>query len=146
MYKFFFAYEKPIAVLIADDNKFIREGPGILISETENRQLIGEAGNGEEAIAFALDLVPDLILMYINMVPVNGFEAARKILINKPAARINVVSLQTESVYIKKMISIDAKDYLTQSASPGENIKAIREVAAGEKYPDNDFLYNVLSY
>lgn len=137
--------KKPITVLIADDNKFIREGLGILISETENMELIGEAGNGEEAIAFASDLVPDVILMDINMFPVNGFEATRKILINNPAARIIGLSLHTESIYIKNMISIGAKGYVTKSASPGEIIAAIREVAAGGKYSDNDFLHNVLS-
>jgi len=108
----------------------------MLISGTEDLQLVGEAKSGEEAIALARELSPDIILMDINMSPVNGFEATRKILKYTPAARIIGLSLHTSPAYARNMLKLGAKGYVTKSAAQQEIIEAIMKVAAGGKYID----------
>jgi DNA-binding NarL/FixJ family response regulator len=128
--------KKQIAVLIADDNKIMRKTLSMLISGMEDVHLTGEASNGEEAIALAKEHSPDIILMDINMSPVNGFEATRKILMQNPAVKIIGLSLHTEPSYARNLLNLGAKGYVTKSAAHEEIIEAIRIVAAGGKYID----------
>lgn len=125
-----------IRVLIADDNKMMREILSMLITDLKEIQIAGEAHNGEEAIALAKKLSPDIILMDINMSPVNGFEATRKILKQNPPAKIIGLSLHKAPSYAKNMLQLGAKGYVTKSASHQEIIEAIKKVAAGGKYID----------
>jgi len=127
---------KPISVLIADDNHHIRESLHVLLGPLENITLVGEACNGEEAIVLAAELNPDIILMDINMSPVNGFEATRKILKQNPAIKIIGLSLHVEAPYCRNMLRLGARGYVTKSSPYTEIITAINEVAAGKKYID----------
>jgi CheY-like chemotaxis protein len=131
-----FYMEKPINVLIADDNNFFRETLRILLAGADNIVLAGEAKNGEEAIALAASLCPCIILMDINMTPVNGFEATRKILKQNPANRVIGLSMHSEASYCKNLLRLGAKGYVTKSAPYTAIIDAILEVAAGGKYID----------
>lgn len=131
-----FIMEKQITVLIADDNSFIRESLRILLSPLKDITLIGEAKNGEETIIMAHEFCPAIIIMDINMSPVNGFEATRKILKQNPGIKIIGLSLHTEPSYCKNLLRLGAKGYLTKSAPHTEIIDAIKAVAAGGKYID----------
>ena len=126
--------EKQITILIADDNKLMRETLRMIISNIENVILVGEAFNGEQAIALASQLSPDIILMDINMSPINGFEATRKILKQNPSAKIIGLSLHKQPSYAKNILQLGAKGYVTKSSTHQEIIKAIKIVAAGGKY------------
>jgi DNA-binding NarL/FixJ family response regulator len=128
--------KKQITILIADDSILMRKTLSMLISVTAGFHLAGEASNGEEVIALANELSPDIILMDINMSPVNGFEATRKILKHNPAAKIIGLSLHKEPAYAKNMLKLGAKGYVTKSAPHQEIIEAIMKVAAGGKYID----------
>ena len=130
--------KKQITVLIADDNKLMREILSKLISGTENLLLAGEASNGEEAIKLAGEISPDIILMDINMSPVNGFEATRKILLQNPDIKIIGLSLHNKPSYKKNILQLGAKGYIAKSNSHLKIIEAIKEVAAGKKYIDED--------
>lgn len=130
--------KKEITVLIADDNKLMQKALSLLISGTDGLQLAGEARSGEEAIALAKELSPDIILMDINMSPVNGFEATRKILKHNQSARIIGLSLHKEPTYAKNMFKMGAKGYVTKSAAHKEIIDAIMKVAAGGNYIGKD--------
>jgi DNA-binding NarL/FixJ family response regulator len=127
---------KPISVLIADDNHHIRESLHVLLGPLENMVLVGDASNGEEAIAMAAELNPDIILMDINMSPVNGFEATRKILKQNPDVKIIGLSLHVEASYCRNMLRLGARGYVTKSSPYHEIISAINEVFAGGKYID----------
>jgi len=130
--------KKQITVLIADDNKLMRETLSMLITVTENLQLVAQARNGDEVIALASEFSPDVILMDINMSPVNGFEATRKILKQNPAAKIIGLSLHKKPSYAKNMMQLGAKGYVTKSAPHEEIIEAIRKVADGGKHIDKN--------
>jgi two-component system, NarL family, invasion response regulator UvrY len=127
-----------ITVLIADDNIHVRESLRIILTPVENMQVVGEAKNGEEAIAMASKFVPDIILMDINMSPVNGFEATRKILKQFPGIKIIGLSLHKELSYCRNMMRLGAMGYVTKSSPYEEIIIAVKTVAAGEKYIDKE--------
>jgi DNA-binding NarL/FixJ family response regulator len=130
--------KKQITILIADDNNLMRRTLSVLISGMKDAVLAGEAANGEEAIALAGELLPDIILMDINMSPVNGFEATRKILIQNRAAKIIGISLHNRPSYTKNMLKLGAKGYITKTAPHYEIIEAINTVASGGKYISRD--------
>jgi DNA-binding NarL/FixJ family response regulator len=130
--------EKQITVLIADDNHRMRESLRLLIGEMENTRLVGEAASGEEAISLAAALLPDVILMDINMSPVNGFEATRKIVSRHPSCRIIGLSLHAVPFYARNLLQLGAKGYVTKSASYLNIIEAIRVVAAGGEFIDQN--------
>lgn len=124
----------PITILIADDNKLMRQTLKLIIAGFPGSKLAGEATSGEEAIALAKELLPNIILMDINMAPVNGFEATRKILKENPTAKIIGLSLHNQPSYAKNMLQLGAKGYISKEAHHNEIIEAIQKVAAGEKY------------
>jgi len=128
--------QQPITVLIADDNPLMRESLRIILAAQHYLHLVAEAANGEEAIELAENHQPDIILMDINMSPVNGFEATRKILKKFPSMKIIGLSLHTEVSYCRNMLRLGARGYVAKSSPYEEIIFAIREVAAGKKYID----------
>lgn len=128
----------PIAILIADDNKLMRQTLKLIIAGIYGAKLVGEATNGEEAIALAKEYVPDIILMDINMTPINGFEATRKILKENPSIKIIGLSLHSQPSYAKNMLQLGAKGYISKEANHNEIIEAIQKVAAGERYIARD--------
>ena len=130
--------DKLITILIADDSRVFRETLQFLCSTIDTIRIIGEATNGEEAIAFAAANSPDIILMDINMSPVNGFEATRRILQVNPTIKIIGVSMHTEPSYCKKMLRLGAKGYVAKEAAHAEIIEAIHEVNAGGSYIDKE--------
>lgn len=127
-----------ITVLIVDDNMYMRETLSYLISHTPELQFIGEASNGLEAIAKAVELRPDVILMDINMSPINGFEATRKLLKINPAFKIIGISVNAQSSYARNLLQLGARGYLTKTSPHTEIAHAIIQVAAGEEYICNE--------
>ena len=126
--------DKAITILIADDNKYIRETIRFLLSRYDNLKLVGEAESGEEAIALAKQLSPDVVLIDINMSPINGFEATRKILKQNPATKIIGLSVHKQPSYAKNILQLGAKGYVTKSSPHKEIIQAIIQVAGGKDY------------
>lgn len=125
---------KEITILIADDNGFIRETLRFLISRVKHFKLVGEATNGLEAISMAEKLFPDIILLDINMAPVNGFEATRKIIRQSPSSKIIGLSVHTELSYARNILQLGAKGYITKTSPHKEIIHAIQQVSAGNEY------------
>lgn len=126
--------DKAITILIADDNKYIRETIRFLLSRFDNFKLIGEAESGEEAISLAKELNPDIILIDINMSPINGFEATRKILKQNPLTKIIGLSVHKQASYAKNILQLGAKGYVTKSSPHKEIIHAILQVSEGKEY------------
>jgi DNA-binding NarL/FixJ family response regulator len=123
-----------IKILIVDDNKLIRESLHIFLSSRENICIIGEAENGEEAILMVGSNTPDIVIMDINMSPMNGFETSRKIAEQYPSIKIIGFSMHTELSYCRDFLKLGAKGYLVKIGQPSEIIEAIQEVNAGKIY------------
>jgi DNA-binding NarL/FixJ family response regulator len=123
-----------IKILIVDDNKLIRESLQLFLSSHENLSIVGEAENGEQAILMAGSNIPDIVIMDINMSPMNGFETTRKISEQYPSVKIIGFSMHTELSYCRDFLELGAKGYLVKIGQPSEIIEAIEEVNKGNIY------------
>lgn len=125
---------KNITVLIADDHKLIREAWKLILRQDVRFQVAGEAANGEEAIAHAAHLQPQVVLLDINMSPVSGLEALPQILQHSPHSKVIGLSSYSQPGYAKKMLALGALGYVTKNASPDELLFAINEVSENRNY------------
>ena len=123
-----------ITVLLVDDHRLIRDSWSFILSSDTRFQVIGETSSGEEAIDIAKEKRPDIILMDVNMSPVNGFDATKQIRKLSPASKIIGVSMHSMPAYAKRMLQLGAMGYVTKNSSKDEMINAILEVNGGRKY------------
>jgi len=123
-----------ITILLVDDHKLIRDSWSFILNSDPRFIVIGETSSGQEAIELAREKRPNIILMDVNMSPVNGFDATRQIHKLSPESRIIAVSMHTMPAYAKRMLQLGAMGYVTKNSSKEEMIAAIIEVRAGKKY------------
>jgi DNA-binding NarL/FixJ family response regulator len=121
-----------IRVLIADDHVFYREGVRALLSDILDIQVLGEAATGEEAIARALEWVPDIILMDLKMPGLNGIEATRRIMQTHPETGILVITMFDDDDSVFAAMRAGARGYLLKDADREELVRAITAVQRGE--------------
>ena len=129
-----FMEKKQIRVIIADDHAMLRETWKILLHQNPAFSVIAECTNGAEAIELAQSHNPDIILMDVNMSPVNGFEATQEITQTMPGIKIIGISINNQPAYARNMIKAGASGYVTKNSSLQEIMEAITEVANGEIY------------
>ncbi len=123
---------EPIRLLIADDHPLFRDGLRALLESVPGMQVIGEVTTGNEVIAQAQALQPDLILMDIKMPGTNGIEATRRILSSSPHIRILILTMFEDDESVFAAIRAGARGYLLKGAVQEETLRAIRAVASGE--------------
>jgi DNA-binding NarL/FixJ family response regulator len=123
-----------IRVLLADDQVLIRSGFAALIGSADDLQVVGEAGDGAEAVRAAAELRPDVVLMDIRMPGVDGLTAARQIAGSAELADVRVIVLTTFEAdeYVFEALRSGASGFLGKSVEPEELLDAIRVVAQGE--------------
>lgn len=121
-----------IKVLIADDHVFYREGVRALLSNVPDIEVIGEAGSGEEAIAHATDLQPNIILMDLKMPGMNGIDATRKINEVYPNIGVLVITMFDDDDSVFAAMRAGARGYLLKDADKDEVVRAIVAVERGE--------------
>jgi DNA-binding NarL/FixJ family response regulator len=123
---------EPLRVLIADDHPLFRHGLAALLSGEPDFVLVGEATTGDEAIAHAESLQPDVILMDIRMPGINGIEATRRILQRDSQIRILVVTMFEDDASVFTAMRAGVRGYLLKDAQKAEMLRAIRAVGNGE--------------
>jgi DNA-binding NarL/FixJ family response regulator len=123
-----------IRVVLADDQALVRAGFRALLDAQDDIEVVGEAGNGEQAVRLATQLMPDIVLMDIRMPGVDGLSATRRIAADARLANIRVVILTTFGLdeYIFEAIRAGASGFLVKDTEPGELVQAVRVVAGGE--------------
>jgi DNA-binding NarL/FixJ family response regulator len=121
-----------IRVLIADDHPLFRDGIHGLLDSVPDTEVVGEATSGEEAIALAENLQPDVILMDIKMPGINGLQATREILNISPHICILIVSMLEDDDSVFAAMRAGARGYVPKGANQAEMLRAIRAVANGE--------------
>lgn len=122
----------PIRVLIVDDHAIVRKGIRALLSTERDIQVIGEAGDGAEAVSQALALRPDVILMDLVMPKIDGIEATRQITAQQPGRRILVLTSFAADDKVFPAIKAGALGYLLKDSGPDELVQAIHQVYRGE--------------
>jgi len=122
---------EPIRILIVDDHELVRQGLVALLSVKPGVEVVGQAGDGVEAIDLANSLKPDIILMDLLMPRKNGIEATREIKTDNPDARILIITSFAEDENVYQAIKSGALGYLLKDSSPGELMQAIHDVCEG---------------
>ena len=122
-----------IHVVIADDHTLFREGLAGIISGNEDFAVVGQAGTMQEAVQLARDLLPDIILLDIDM-PGGGLEAARIVAEDCPVTRIVILTSSEEDDHLISALKIGARAYILKGVAARELLRILRAVSAGESY------------
>ncbi|MCC6905361.1 MAG: response regulator transcription factor [Anaerolineae bacterium] len=123
-----------IRVLIADDHDIVRAGLRMLLAAEDDIEIVGEAGNGREAVEMARALCPNVIVMDVQMPEMNGIEAARQIRAEELPCAVLALTIHEDEQYFFQMISAGAMGYVPKRAAPDDLVHAIRTVNAGSVF------------
>jgi len=123
---------KKITVLLVDDHSLVRRGFRRLLEDEPDMDVVGEAGDGDQAIQMARDLNPKVVVMDCALPGTNGLQATRQIIEDRPEAAVLMLSMHTESTWVRQAIEAGARGYILKNAMDLELGPAIRKVAAGE--------------
>ena len=124
--------EKKITVLLVDDHGLVRRGFRRMLEDESDMEVVGEAGDGEAAIKLARQLHPQVVVMDCALPGMNGLEATRQILDDSPEVAVLMLSMHTESTWVRQAVDAGARGYVLKNALDLELGAAIRKVAAGE--------------
>jgi NarL family two-component system response regulator LiaR len=123
---------EPITVLIADDHPVVRQGLRTFLDLQEDLEVVGEAEDGEAAVAAVRDLVPDVVVMDVVMPKLDGIEAVRRIRDESPATRVLILTSFLDDEKVVPAVKAGAAGYLLKDIEPAELANAIRTVNGGE--------------
>jgi DNA-binding NarL/FixJ family response regulator len=123
-----------IKVMIADDHKLFRRGMVAILNQCDDIELVGEAGDGDEAIKLAQIREPDVLLLDLNMPIKTGYEVMRELRAVNSKCKVVIVSMLSNSDSIVRAISDGASGYVTKEAEPEEILTAIRSVYKNNFY------------
>ena len=121
----------PIRIMIAEDQRIVREGLIALLEDEQDMTIVGEAANGQAAVELFAQLQPDIVLMDLQMPVMDGPEATRRIREQTPDARILVLTTYATDEFIFKALRAGARGYLLKDTSADELLAAIRAVYQG---------------
>jgi DNA-binding NarL/FixJ family response regulator len=124
----------PIRVLLADDHKLLRQGVKALLRNAPDIIVVGEASSGSEAVAAALQLRPDVVVMDLDMENGDGASATRALAKDAPAVRVLILTMHTEEERLLPLLADGARGYLAKNTADTELLDAIRVVASGDVY------------
>ncbi len=120
-----------ITILLVDDHKLIRDSWSFILNSDPRFQVIGETSNVDEAVSIAKTKKPGIVLMDINMSPVNGFDGTKLVIKNSPSSKVIGISMHSMPAYARRMLQLGAMGYITKNSSKDEMLKAIIEVDEG---------------
>lgn len=123
-----------IKVLLVDDHPIVRKGIGLCLARHEHLLIVGEAADGHEAVAKAKELLPDVVLLDIDLPQMSGLAVAEVLRKELPNVRVLILSGCERAEYLPRMLQSGARGYVLKGASPEELAKAIETVTGGECY------------
>src|SRR5262245_5369823 len=126
--------KKRIKLLLVDDHPVVRKGIGSCLSRQENLQVVGEAADGREALRKARELLPDIILMDIDMPHLNGLAVTEMLRKELPKIRVLTLSMHSNTEYVLRIINSGARGYVLKEAPTEELLRAIEVINSGEAF------------
>lgn len=125
-----------VRVLLVDDDALLRTGVAVVLGTAEGIEVVGEAGDGVQAVAQTLALDPDVVVMDVRMPGIDGIEATRRIVASGRAARVLVLTTFHHDEYVWDALRAGASGFLLKRATPERLIDAVRTVAEGDAMLD----------
>ncbi|MGZ4354406.1 MAG: response regulator [Gaiellaceae bacterium] len=123
-----------ISILIVDDHAVVRSGLKLLLNAEEDFEVVGEAGNAQEAVLRAKLLQPDILLCDVVMPGRSGIEVAQEVREIAPGTKIVMLSMQDDPAYVREAFGAGAAGYVLKEAADSELVRAVTEVANGGRY------------
>jgi len=131
-------------LLLCDDHAMFRQGLRSILETEKDVRIIGEASTGREAVRYALETKPDVVLMDIQMPELDGVAATKAILAEDPDIRVVILTMYRQDRYVFEAIKVGARGFMLKDADAGELLSAIRRVAAGETLLNAELAANIL--
>src|SRR3954449_1049149 len=125
---------RTLRVLVVDDHAVVRTGLKLLLAREDEIDVVGDAGNADEALLRARLLEPDVVLMDVVMPGRSGIETAAELLRLMPQTKVLMLSMQDDPNYVREAFAVGASGYVLKEAADTELVAAIREVARGGRY------------
>ena len=123
-----------IRILIADDHKIVRDGLRSLLDKHSGIEVVGEAETGRMAVKLASKLLPDVVVMDIGMPDLNGIEATRQIITDRPGVEVIALSMHSDKRFVRGILKAGASGYLLKDCAFEELARAIQTVLSGRVY------------
>jgi len=131
-------------ILLCDDHAMFRQGLKSILETEDAFRVIGEAATGREAVRYALQTRPDVILMDIQMPELDGVAAAKAILAEEPNANVIILTMYRQDTYVFEAIKVGARGYMLKDSDANDLIEAIHKVAAGETLLNPEMANSIL--
>ena len=125
-----------VRIVLAEDHKIMREGLRMLLGRETGLEVVGEADDGAAAIRLARDLRPDVLVMDVSMPGFDGVKATEMLSTMVAGSRILILTRHSEGSYVQRLLTAGASGYVLKRSAAEELVRAIRRVAAGQKYLD----------
>lgn len=122
---------KKIRVLLVDDHSVVRQGFRLILSQAPDIEVVGEARDGEEAVALVASLEPDVAILDVAMPGMNGVEVVRQVRQNTPRTNLLMLSMHKDAIYVRESLRSGARGYLLKDAIDRDLLEAVRAVARG---------------
>lgn len=127
-----------IKILVVDDHDLVRMGISRILDDVEEFSVVGTAESGEEAIALAKQLNPDVVTMDVKMPGIGGVEATKRLKLASDHLKVIAVTSCDDDLYPSKLMRAGASAYITKSATPDEMIEAVNKVVSGKTYMSSE--------
>jgi len=124
----------PLRILVADDHTLVRQGLRKIVESQPGWVVVGEAGDGRDAVQQTMDLQPDVVIMDIAMPRLNGVEAVQQIERRNPNARVLVLSMYSDEAYVTRAVRAGAAGYLLKDSADVDLIQAVSAVSEGKSF------------
>ena len=125
---------KPTRIVLADDHIVVRNGLRLILQQQPDFQVVGEASDGREVVRLAETGKPDVVVMDIGMPNLNGIEAARRIVGNRPETAVVILSMHSDEGYVVRALKAGVRAYLLKDSAEADLIAAIRAISAGRSF------------
>ncbi len=133
-----------IRLLLCDDHAMFRQGLRSILETEDDFRIIGEGSTGREAVRYALETRPDVVLMDIQMPELDGVAATKAVLAEQPDAKVIILTMYRQDKYVFEAIKVGARGYMLKDADANDLIDAIRRVAAGETLLNAEMAASIL--
>ena len=134
----------PARLLIADDHALLRTGMRAMLEAEPDLEVVGEAGNGREAVDLCRELLPDLVLMDLSMPEMDGLEATRQIMAELPRTGVLVLTAHADQEMLLEAIRAGAAGYVLKGVGPAELVGVVRGTLGGESPVDQELVMGLV--